>query len=138
MPYVLLGSTQDAYTTGKAQDPNTLTFPECWLIDFVITQASICYQLQYADPQLRQTGSSGVWLPEATQYIGSNQILYTSKPRRFTGIRVRSQTAGSPAGFYIECVPPSELPPLSLDDPLYRPSVRSGKPYIDDIYRERS
>lgn len=138
MPYTLIGTTQDAYTTGKASDPNTLTFPECWLIDFVINGASVAYQLQYSDPQLRQTGSSGVWLPEAVQFIGSGNILFVSKPRRCTGVRIRSYTAGSSAGYYIEAVPPGELPPLSLDDPLYKPSQRTGKPYVEEIYRERS
>lgn len=138
MPYTLLGSTQDKYTTGLAQDPNTLTFPECWLIDFVITQASIVYQLQYADPNLGQTGSSGVWLPEAVQFLGTGNILFTSKPRRCTGVRIRSYQAGVPAGFYIEAVPPNELPPISLDDPLYHPPDRTGLPYVDEIYRSRS
>jgi hypothetical protein len=136
VPYVLLGTTQDNYTTGKTPDPNTLTFPECWLVDLVITGASIAYQLQYADPALGQTGSSGIWLPEAVQFLGTGNILFVSKPRRTTGIRIRSWIAGSPAGFYLEAVPPNEMPPLSLNDPMY--TGRSGVPYVDDLFSQRS
>lgn len=138
MAYTLVGTTQDNYTTGQTPDPNTLTFPECWIVDFVITQASIVYQLQYADPQLGQTGSSGIWLPEVVQYLGSGNILFTSKNRRCTGVRVRSYVAGIPAVYYIEAVPPNELPPISLNDPLYRPPGRTGQPYVEEIYTQRS
>lgn len=96
-------ATTDAYS-----ETNTVRIGDVARANFIISNASIFYQLQMASGFGRAPVTDG-WFPERFLPCSASQTCFVSLSRKCTGVRVRSAVAGSPARVSLELVPPGEL-----------------------------